>query len=305
MYTEEYEERGYSLKKILIKFLIVIAIVVIIIGIWLKLSSSSSNNNRNKGNETSLSYTEIYNKNVESIKESTISYYKEDLLPEEEGKYETLTLKEMLDKKMIDTLIEDDNDKLDYEKSYIKITNTGQEFILKINIKTEKREKSELIYLGHYNYCTSYICERDELLQEEEEEPVNIKQSKDDIEENEVIEDKNNSNTSKSEVLTENETLYKYVRVTPAKLSNWSNWSNWQKSNCEVKDRTCQNNDTNCLIELKTSKKYDEQNEPICYQSIRRRTKISSSYTTTRWSKYNDTDLLNSGWNYTGETKTK
>jgi hypothetical protein len=43
----------------------------------------------------------------------------------------------------------------------------------------------------------------------------------------------------------------------------------------------------------------------VCYQSTKTRTLKSSGTTKTTWSTYNDTSLLNNGWYYTGNTKTK
>jgi len=43
----------------------------------------------------------------------------------------------------------------------------------------------------------------------------------------------------------------------------------------------------------------------VCYKSTKSRTLISKGSTQTKWSKYNDTSLLNNGWVYTGNKKVK
>ena len=43
----------------------------------------------------------------------------------------------------------------------------------------------------------------------------------------------------------------------------------------------------------------------VCYQSTKSRKVTSSGSTQTKWSTYNDTSLLNSGWTYTGRRKVK
>ena len=43
----------------------------------------------------------------------------------------------------------------------------------------------------------------------------------------------------------------------------------------------------------------------VCYKSTKTRTLVSSGKTETKWSTYNDTSLLNSGWSYTGNKKVK
>ena len=41
----------------------------------------------------------------------------------------------------------------------------------------------------------------------------------------------------------------------------------------------------------------------VCYASTKTRTLLDSGKTTTKWSTYNDTSLLNNGWSYTGAKK--
>ena len=41
----------------------------------------------------------------------------------------------------------------------------------------------------------------------------------------------------------------------------------------------------------------------VCYQSTKTRKLLDSGKTMTKWSKYNDTSLLNNGWYYTGYKK--
>ena len=41
----------------------------------------------------------------------------------------------------------------------------------------------------------------------------------------------------------------------------------------------------------------------VCYKSTKTRDLIDSGKTMTTWSKYNDEELLNNGWYYTGEKK--
>ena len=43
----------------------------------------------------------------------------------------------------------------------------------------------------------------------------------------------------------------------------------------------------------------------VCYQSTKSRKVIQKGSTETKWSKYNDTSLLNDGWEYTGRKKVK
>lgn len=291
--TEEYEERGFSLKKILIRFIIIVAIVLVLIGILAIISNRKDNETKKKPN-SGVVFSDLFKENKEKVKNGVISYYKEDTLPKEDGKYEELSFKELKDKGIISNLRENSNDKLDYKKSYIKITKSGKEYILKVNIKTASNEANSLFYLGSYDYCeNTYICERNDDLEVEEDVDVPIKQSKDDV----------STDDGSSQSVHVEEKLYQYVKVTPAKFSEWTDWSSSEEVNCSTTEIIC--NDDNCLLEVKVSKENDLSSGIKCYRKYRKRTKLASSYTTTRWSKQNDKDLLNNGWSYTGEIKNK
>ena len=51
----------------------------------------------------------------------------------------------------------------------------------------------------------------------------------------------------------------------------------------------------------------DYRKEPlygtVCYQSTKNRKLLDAGKTVTKWSKYNDKDLLDNGWYYTGAKK--
>ena len=94
------------------------------------------------------------------MKEAAISYYTDERLPKEVGESDTMTLSDMIGKKIIVALIDKNNKACDVEGSYVKITKLDDEYLLKVNLKDSEKEDYILVHLGCYTYCDSYICEK-------------------------------------------------------------------------------------------------------------------------------------------------
>jgi len=105
--------------------------------------------------------SQIFSNNIDKMKDAAISYYTDERLPQEVGDSETMTLSDMIGKKIIVPLIDKNNKACDVEKSYVKITKLDEEYILKVNIKDSERDDYILVHLGCYTYCDSYICQKE------------------------------------------------------------------------------------------------------------------------------------------------
>ena len=133
-------------------------------------SNSNNGNNGSRGNDSNCSdkyekslnalTSQIFADNLDKMKEAAISYYTTDRLPSEVGDSDKMTLSDMIGKKIIVALIDKNNKAIDVEKSYVKITKTDDEYILKVNIKDSEKEDYILVHLGCYSYCKSDICEK-------------------------------------------------------------------------------------------------------------------------------------------------
>lgn len=306
MYTEEYEDRGFSIKKILFRFIIIVIIIILIIFLMAKIIMPKLDNS--KSNDNSSNINEVMEENASTVKNAIFNYYSD----KEISTSETITLNKMIDMGIIKSLKDIENNNLNYDDSYIQISEiTSDEYSLKINFKTKSNEKYYIIYFGKYNYCENVLCEKDdskisntnnqESINPEENEEYNdnipIKQSIEEANKTQEAEEKT-QNENKENIQTE--TLYQYEKITPVKMSDWSEWTDWEKTTCTFNNIECIKDDENCLLELKVKR---ESNNTVCYKSIRKRTKLSSSYKTTRWSVYEDKELLQDGWYYTGKTK--
>jgi len=171
MYTEEYEKRGYPIRSFLVKLLLVVIFVLLLV--WLlpkfivpRLNTTNNNNSSCKGSSTcevlglDALTSQIFSDNLEKMRDAAITYYTADRLPTVVGDSSTMTLGDMIGKKLIVPLIDKNNKAVDTEKSYVKITKMNDEYLLKVNIKDSEKEDYILVHLGCYSYCDSYICQK-------------------------------------------------------------------------------------------------------------------------------------------------
>ncbi len=336
MYTEEYENRGFPFRNFLLKLILIIIFVFLLIWLLPKFITPAINknitNNEINNSQVNAIASQVFSNNLEKMKDAAISYYTDERLPKEDGEFKTMTLSEMIGLKIITPLVDKNNKAVDVENSYVKITKSDNEYILKVNIKDSEKEDYILVHLGCYTYCKSSVCEKKETevvvkgsivnsntpiiekyscqivdgkyyskngdivnketynsecnsIKEEkyfcikvdgkyydkdgnivDKEAFNSicnnkeeKYSCEKIDEkyydkdgNVVDEDAyNKSCNQNSEPEQEKEYLYEYAKTTNASFSAWTTWSDWLKTSCNTKAITCDNNDINCLKEIK------------------------------------------------------
>ncbi len=172
MYTEEYERRGFPFRDFLLKLILIIIFVFLLVWLLPKFISPNTvvKNNGNCSGATNGEVcdnsgikaltSQIFSDNLEKMKEAAINYYTDERLPQEVGQSDTMTLSDMIGKHLITPLIDKNNKAVDVNKSYVKITKMDDEYILKVNIKDSEKEDYILVHLGCYNYCDSYLCEK-------------------------------------------------------------------------------------------------------------------------------------------------
>lgn len=305
MYTEEYEHKGFPFRDFLLKLILIIIFVFLLVWLLPKfISPKIVNNNTNSKNvDLSPLTSQIFADNLEKMKDAAISYYTDERLPKEVGESDTLTLSDMIGKKLIVALIDKNNKACDVEKSYVKITKMDDEYLLKVNLKCSHKEDYILVHLGCYTYCDSYICEKNET-------NVAIKASKPQA--TVIIKgtnnnnsssgsDNNNSNTSEpsnpdvkpsdSPVTPPSEEpgyLYEYTKTTGASFTSWTKWSNWDRTSCATQAVNCNDSSPSCLkkIQLYNRKEkigtYDKK-----YTKTRSQLYQTGSYQEKSCSKYN------------------
>ena len=171
MYTEEYEQKGFPIKGFLVRLLLVIIFVLLLIWLLPKiLSPVLKTDGKTTANCSGSSVcdlsglnaltSQIYADNLERMKDAAIAYYTAERLPKEVGESKTMTLSDMIGKKLITPLVDKNNKAVDVEKSYVKITKMDNEYLLKVNIKDSEKEDYILVHIGCYSYCDSYVCQK-------------------------------------------------------------------------------------------------------------------------------------------------
>ena len=165
MYEDEYEKKGYPIRNFVLKVILVILVVGLLV--WL-VPKYNQKNVQTKQCSTGVCDTsgieavtsQIFSDNLDKMKQAAISYYTDERLPKEVGESDTMTLSDMIGKKLIVALIDKNNKACDVEASYVKITKLDDEYLLKVNLKDSEKEDYILVHLGCYTYCDSYICEK-------------------------------------------------------------------------------------------------------------------------------------------------
>lgn len=164
MYTDEYENRGFPFRNFLLKLILIIIFVFLLVWLLPKFIAPAVNKDIKNSNENTTQInaltSQIFADNLNKMKEAAISYYTDERLPENDGEFKQMTLSEMIGLKLITPLIDKNNKAVDVEASYVKITKSDNEYILKVNIKDSEKEDYILVHLGCYTYCKGNICEK-------------------------------------------------------------------------------------------------------------------------------------------------
>lgn len=204
-----YEEREkISFKEVILQIILVVLFVFLLL--WLFPTKSYVDNKVGGGLEALNKQT--FSQNVNTMKDAAISYFTTSRLPKKVGAKETLTLGQMLDKKLLIPFLDGNGNQCSLTDSYVEITKMDDEYILKVNLNCTDNSDYVLVHLGCYSYCESGLCEKQETA-EPEEKPV-VKPTV----------------TKKYQ--------YEYVITTPGKWGEWSAWTAWSTTKVEKNDST-------------------------------------------------------------------
>jgi len=147
MYTEYEERKGFPFRNFLIKLVLIILFVLLLL--WLlPIPNMKGVNNT------------IFNANVETMKDAGINYFTTERLPKNVGDKVTLTLKEMLDLKLLLPFTDKNGDTCDVNKSYVTLEKMDTEYQMTVHLKCKGQEDEIKVHLGCYSYCTGTICEK-------------------------------------------------------------------------------------------------------------------------------------------------
>lgn len=152
MYTEE--RKGNLLKQFLIKLILIIIFILLLIWLvpWPNMDSYIDAINPLKD--------QIFNENIQTMKDSAITYFTTERLPQNVGDVKKITLQEMLDMKLLIPFTDRNGKSCDVKKSYVSLEKMDTEYLMKVNLKCGEEENYILVHLGCYSYCSTDICEQ-------------------------------------------------------------------------------------------------------------------------------------------------
>lgn len=154
MYTEE--RKGSLLKEFLLKLILIIIFILLLVWIIPRPNIDAYIDALNPLK------SQIFNANLQEMKDAALLYYTAERLPENVGDKKTLTLQEMLDLKLLLPFVDKDGNSCDVTKSYVTIEKQETEYLLKVNLKCGDEEDYILVHVGCYAYCTTEVCEKEE-----------------------------------------------------------------------------------------------------------------------------------------------
>ncbi len=153
MYSEDYEEKSqkkeFPFRDFLLKLILIIIFVLLLV--WLVPWP----NNR-------VLTDRIFNANIQEMKDASLLYFTKDRLPAKVGDKKTVTLREMLDLKLLLPFTDKNGKSCDVDKSYVTIEKLEDEYLLKVYLKCGDEEDYILVHVGCYAYCTTEVCEKKE-----------------------------------------------------------------------------------------------------------------------------------------------
>ncbi|MDD6223955.1 MAG: hypothetical protein PUB18_03040 [bacterium] len=157
MYTEE--RKGHLLKEFLLKLILIIIFVLLLIWLvpWPNMKGYIDALNPLK--------SQIFNANIQEMKNAAIPYYTTERLPQKVGDIKKITLQEMLNMKLLIPFVDKDGNSCDVVNSYVSIEKKETEYLMKVNLKCGDEEDYILVHLGCYSYCSTDICEKETITQ--------------------------------------------------------------------------------------------------------------------------------------------
>ena len=170
MYTDNEQRTGLPIKTFLLSLILIIIFILLLMWLLPMPNSKNNNNGNGNGNNGTTEITgldaltnRIFNANIQEMKNAAVTYFTKDTLPSKNGQTVTLTLQEMLDKKLLLPFTDKNGNSCDTDRSYVSITKKGTDsYVMKVNLSCDDQEDYILVNLGCYAYCTSAVCEKKE-----------------------------------------------------------------------------------------------------------------------------------------------
>ena len=135
------ENKGFTIKDLLIRLVLIIIFIFLLIWLFPMPDLKPLNN-------------QIFADNLDRMKDVAKSYYTVERLPKDFNTSKKMTLKEMIDNKLILPLM-DSNGKYCSEKdSYIEVTKLENEYVIKVYLSCTDKQDYIIEHFGCYDICS-------------------------------------------------------------------------------------------------------------------------------------------------------
>lgn len=133
--------RGLTIKDILIRLILIIIFIFLLIWLFPMPDLKPLNN-------------QIFADNIDRMKEVAKSYYTLERLPKNINDSKKMTLKEMIDNKLILPLMDSNGKYCSEDDSYVEITKLENEYIIKVNLSCTDKQDYIIEHYGCYDICS-------------------------------------------------------------------------------------------------------------------------------------------------------
>lgn len=222
-----YEERKtFGIKDIIIQVLFVALFVFVML--WLFPSKKDLEDKFVTMDDITSSlqvlYGQAFANNVNSMREAATGYFTTERLPKNVGDSVTLTLGEMLEKKLVLEMKDSNNNACSLTESYVKLTKMDNEYQMKIQLSCSDYSDYIISYIGCYEYCKD--CTKDD----NKTTPTKPSTTKPTTKPSTKPEPTPTPTPDPTPTPVAKQYIYEYRKTWQNEWSNWSNWSDWSTS---------------------------------------------------------------------------
>ena len=135
------DNRGFTIKDLLIRLILIIIFIFLLIWLFPMPDLKPLNN-------------QIFADNIDRMKDVAKSYYTVERLPEKINDYKKMTLKEMINNKLILPLTDSNGKYCSDDDSYIQITKLENEYVIKVYLSCTDKQDYVIEHFGCYDICS-------------------------------------------------------------------------------------------------------------------------------------------------------
>lgn len=224
-----YEERKtFGIKDIIIQVLFVALFVFVML--WLFPSKKDLEDKFVTMDDITSSlqvlYGQAFANNVNSMREAATGYFTTERLPKNVGDSVTLTLGEMLEKKLVLEMKDSNNNACSLTDSYVKLTRMDNEYQMKVQLSCSDYSDYIISYIGCYEYCKD--CTKDNNKTTPTKPSTTKPTTKPSTKPSTKPEPAPTPTPDTTPVAKKY--IYEYRKTWQNEWSNWSNWSDWSTS---------------------------------------------------------------------------